>query len=98
VRRIHRDVIRQARAQRRRLERATGARVEPLVVYSQAWVDTPLRRRDGVRIVPARMLVRFFEQQQPRLSAEEAHAVRGRLVEALGKAGPPRRVSLVRGR
>ncbi|HTA15044.1 MAG TPA: nuclease-related domain-containing protein, partial [Solirubrobacteraceae bacterium] len=60
VRTIHGAVLRQAQDQRETLERVTGERVEPMVVFSRAWVDKPLARRRGVRIVPARMLLGYL--------------------------------------
>jgi hypothetical protein len=45
--------------------------VEPLIVFSRAWVDRPMARRKGVRVVPARMLVRYLSKQPARLSREE---------------------------
>ena len=41
----------------------TGEHVEPLLVYSRAWVDRPLGRRKGVRVVPARMLLGYLDRQ-----------------------------------
>ena len=57
VREIHGGTLEQARAEQRTIERITGEPVESLIVYSRAWVDRPLARRKGVRIVPARMLI-----------------------------------------
>ena len=42
---VHGSMLAQAQAERRAIERATGEQVEPLVVYSRAWVDRPLARR-----------------------------------------------------
>ncbi len=52
VRTIHGGILRQAQEQRETLERITGEQVEPLVVFSRAWVDKPLARRRGVRVDP----------------------------------------------
>ena len=57
VGRVHGATLRQAQAQRDAIERVTGLKVEPLLVYSRAWVDRPLARRKGVRVLPARMLI-----------------------------------------
>ena len=56
VARVHGATLSQAQAQRRAIERVTGVEVEPLIVFSRAWVDRPMARRKGVRVVPARML------------------------------------------
>jgi hypothetical protein len=71
VARLHGAMLSQAQAQRRTIERVTGVEVEPLIVFSRAWVDRPMARRKGVRVVPARMLVRYLSRQPARLSREE---------------------------
>ncbi len=83
VGRVHGATIRQAQAQRDAIERATGMSVEPLLVFSRAWVDRPLARRKGVRVVPGRMLVRHLSRSAPRLSREEVRDAGERLAEAL---------------
>src|SRR5438132_10281710 len=60
VGRLHGATLRQAQAQQRALERIVGRPVEPLLVFSNAWVDRPLARRKGVRVVPARMLLSYL--------------------------------------
>jgi hypothetical protein len=60
VRSIHGGTLEQARAEQRALERITGEEVEALLVYSRAWVDRPLARRRGVRVLPASMLLRYL--------------------------------------
>src|SRR5271168_5075492 len=42
VSRVHGETLSQAQAQRRAIERVTGMDVEPLIVFSRAWVDRPL--------------------------------------------------------
>jgi hypothetical protein len=69
--RIHGATFRQAHAHGETLERLTGERVERLIVYSRAWVDKPLARRRGVRVLPARMLVRYLHRHRPALGAED---------------------------
>jgi hypothetical protein len=76
VGRMHGGVLRQARAQSRLLERTIGMAVQPLIVYSRAWVDRPLVRRKGVRVLPARMLLGYLQERERSLEAEqiaEAH-------------------------
>ena len=82
VARVHGAVLDQAQAQRRAIERATGVHVEPLLVYSRAWVDRPLSRRKGVRVVPARMLAGYLERQPQRLEPEEVERARERIARA----------------
>jgi hypothetical protein len=83
VGRVHGRTLGQARAQRRAIEQATGASVEPLIVFSRAWVDRPLARRKGVRVVPARMLIGYLTRHPETLSAQEIETVDGLLDSAL---------------
>ncbi|HVR06301.1 MAG TPA: nuclease-related domain-containing protein [Solirubrobacteraceae bacterium] len=97
VTRLHGSTLGQAQAQRRLIERATGQHVEPLLVYSRAWVDRPLSRRRGVRVVPARMLRGYLERQPERLDAERVQDVRRALAAAaLAHGGRRRRWRLAR--
>lgn len=96
VARMHGGTLAQAQAQRRTIERVTGEHVEPLVVYSHAWVDRPLTRRRGVRIVPARMLLAHLGKQPERLSPEAAERAHSRVAQALAEAQTPRRLRLRR--
>jgi hypothetical protein len=84
VRRLHGAIIRQAQAQRDRVERVAGVRAEPFVVFSQAWVDSPGTRRKGVRVVPARMLLTHLRQRPPALSPEQVSEIQRRLHATLG--------------
>jgi Nuclease-related domain len=111
VARLHGATLSQAQAQRRAIERVTGVEVEPLVVFSRAWVDRPMTRRKGVRVVPARMLLGYLAKLPPRLSREEIERAHGLVVRALlehharGDAsaraglrrGTPRRLPVARG-
>jgi Nuclease-related domain len=84
VRRVHGRTLSQAQAQRRAIEEVTGVSVEPLLVFSRAWVDRPMARRTGVRIIPARMLGGYLARgNQTRLSPEQIEQVNERLEAAL---------------
>ena len=84
VRRVHGRTLSQAQAQRRAIEEVTGVSVEPLLVFSRAWVDRPMARRKGVRVIPARMLRGYLGRgRPPRLSAEDIERVNGMLEAAL---------------
>jgi hypothetical protein len=83
VRRIHGATVSQAQAQRRLLEQVTEMEVEPLIVYSRAWVDKPLARRQGVRVLPARMLLAYLTKLPARLSEREVERAHERLAQAL---------------
>jgi hypothetical protein len=83
VARVHGGTLSQAQAQRRAIERVTGIEAEPLIVFSRAWVDRPLSRRKGVRVVPARMLVRYLGKLQATLSPQEIERAHTRVAQAL---------------
>ncbi len=83
VARVHGGTLRQAHAQQRAVEAIAGVSVEPLLVFSRAWVDRPLARRKGVRVLPARMLVGHLNKRSPTLSRDEIERVRERLAAAL---------------
>jgi hypothetical protein len=83
VGRVHGATLNQAHAQRKAVERVTGLSVEPLLAYSRAWVDKPMARRKGVRVLPARMLPAYLAKRSPTLSAQELEQARERLAQAL---------------
>jgi hypothetical protein len=89
VRTIHGGVLRQAQSQREVLEQIAGERVEPLVVFSRAWVDKPLARRRGVRILPARMLLSYLRRHNHTLTPEQVTRIHERIVTALAEHEPP---------
>jgi hypothetical protein len=86
VGRVHGATLSQAQAQRKAIERVTGMRVEPLIVYSDAWVDRPLARRKGVRVLPARMLRRYLERRAATLTPEDIERARRLVAAALADA------------
>jgi hypothetical protein len=96
VGRVHGATIRQAQAQRDAVERAIGMRVEPLLVFSRAWVDRPLARRKGVRVLPARVLIAHLNKRKRVLSPEQVEDAHERLKQALIDRDTSERV--VRGR
>jgi hypothetical protein len=83
VGRVHGATLRQAQAQRDAVEAVTRLEVEPLLVYSRAWVDRPQARRKGVRVLPARMLVGYLQGRAKTLARSDVEAARGRLERAL---------------
>ncbi len=93
VARIHGATLAQGQAQCRLVKRATGLEAEPLLVFSRAWVDRPLARRKGVRVVPARMLVAYLAKREVRLSRDEIEQARKLVVKALLERTREERVS-----
>jgi len=87
VRRVHGAALSQAHAQRRAIEQVTGAPVEPMIVYSRAWIDRPLARRKGVRVLPARMLLGYLAKLPARLSEEQIEQARASVAAALRQHG-----------
>jgi hypothetical protein len=91
VRDVHGATLHQARAQRRALEEITGCAAEPLLVFSHAWVDRPLARRGGVRVLPARMLVAHLRARPAVLEPEDVARARQLIENALRAAAAPQR-------
>jgi Nuclease-related domain len=83
VGRVHGAILAQAQAQSKAIGWVTDAEVEPLVVFSRAWVDRPGARRKGVRVLPARMLVGNLSRRPTVLTTEEVEQAHELLVEAL---------------
>ncbi len=82
--RIDRRWLKQAYAERKLLERVTGMRAEALLVFSDAYlVGSVPARRDGVTILPARMLAGFLERRRPTMSAAEGRELAERLANAV---------------
>lgn len=83
VARVHGGALGQARAQAKAIARVTGLEVEPMIVYSRAWVDKPLARRKGVRVLPARMLTGYLTKRPPKLTTVDVHSAHAQLAAAL---------------
>ncbi len=83
VRRMHGAIIAQAQAQAKAMARVTGLEVQPLVVFSRAWVDRPMARRKGVRVVPARMLLGFLAKQPTTLTRGQVESAHEQVARAL---------------
>lgn len=83
VARVHGATLRQAQAQQKAIERVTGIEVEPLLVYSRAWVDRPLTRRKGVRVLPARMLAGYLDRRKMALSPKQVQDAHEQVAAAL---------------
>lgn len=82
--RIYPKMLKQAYSHKKLLERVTGLNVQPLLVFSQAYLvgSVPAQRR-GVTILPARMLKRYISRRKPSLTADQADEIYRRLAAAL---------------
>jgi hypothetical protein len=81
---IDESMVRQAYAERKKLERVTGLEVEALLVFSEAWlIGSPPARRRGVVILPSRMLADFIARRRPVFTSAEAAEIAERLRLAL---------------
>lgn len=96
VSQVHGQTIRQVQAQRKTIERVIDMQVEPLLVFSRAWIDRPLARRRGVRVLPARMLVGYLAKRRSTLAPSEIEATVERLAAALHEHGERSPVALER--
>ena len=80
-------MLKQAYAQKKLLERVTGLEVEPLLVFTQAWLvgSVPARRR-GVVVLPGRMLAGYLARREPTIRPERASQIHEQLAAALSGA------------
>lgn len=77
-------MLSQAYAQSKLLHKVSGLEVTPLLVFSEAYlVGKPPVRRQGVTVIPARMLAGYFERRRPKFTPEEVTEIAERLRLAL---------------
>ncbi len=76
-------MLKQAYAQAKSLERITGLRAIPLLVFSSAYLIPAVTRRDGVAILPSRMLVKYLHKRGGTIPPERVDEVYRRLAAAL---------------
>ncbi len=82
--RIDEAMLKQAYAQSKAVEDITRLHVEPLLVFSRAYlVGHAVARRRGVTILPARMLARFLASRPHGIPAARVAAVHASLATAL---------------
>ena len=82
--RIDQAMLKQAYAESKAVERITGLAVEPLFVFSQAYLmKRAVARSRGVTILPARMLPRFLASRPQGIPAARVAAVHASLAAAL---------------
>jgi hypothetical protein len=80
VDRIDPSMCRQAYAQAKWVEEATGAQATPLLVFSRAYLSRPVARRRGVTVLPARMLSGHLLRRRHALSTAEIERLAGVLL------------------
>jgi hypothetical protein len=84
---INPRMLKQAYAEKKLIEHITGMEVQPLLVFSRAFLigSVPSLRR-GVTILPARMLAHYFSRRRPVLTSDKAEEIHIRLARALADA------------
>jgi hypothetical protein len=83
VGRIDERWLKQAYAQRKHIERATGRHAECLLVFSDAYLSVPISRQRGVVVLPARLVANYLKRQRAVYSPAEVAAVSDSLGIAL---------------
>jgi nuclease-like protein len=80
-------MLNQAYAEKKVLESITQMEVQPLLVFSRAYlVGRVPAKLSGVTVLPARMLPWFFSRRRPTMSPEEAASIHARLAFAVGQS------------
>lgn len=84
VDRIYPKMLKQAYSHKKLLENVTGLNVQPLLVFSRAYlVGHVPAKRQGVTVLPARMLPHYFSRRRPVLEASQSDSVYQRLTAVL---------------
>jgi hypothetical protein len=86
VGRIDERWLKQAYAQRKHVERATGRQAGCLLVFSDAYLSVPISTQRGVVVLPARLLASYLKRRPPMYDPAEVVAA----WENLGAALSPR--------
>lgn len=76
-------MLKQAYAHAKRIERITGLRAVPLLVFSNAYLIPAVTPRNGVVILPARMLANHLRKRGGTIPPERVDEVYRRLAAAL---------------
>ena len=76
-------MLKQAYAQAKSVERITGRRATPLLVFSSAYLIPAVTRRDGVVILPSRMLAKHLRERGGTIAPARVDHVYRRLAAAL---------------
>ncbi|MFL5834798.1 MAG: nuclease-related domain-containing protein [Solirubrobacterales bacterium] len=84
--RLEPKMLSQAYAEKKTLEARLGIEVEPLLVFSRAYlIERPSAKRQGVTVMTARGLPHYFSRRRPTMSAVQARQVYERLSYAAGQ-------------
>jgi hypothetical protein len=83
VPKLDQGMLRQAYAEAKHIERITGLRTEPLLVFSNAYLIPAVSCRTGVTILPARMLAGHLKRRSGNVPAARVEEVYTRLANAL---------------
>src|SRR4051812_3538686 len=86
---VDQHFLSQAYAQRKVLERITQRDVEPLLVFSRAYLTPAVSRRRGVVVLPARMLEGHLKRRPPVLAPGEVDRTHALLRSAVAYAPLP---------
>jgi hypothetical protein len=88
VERIDVRWLKQAYAQRKHVERATGRHAECLLVFSNAYLSVPISKQRGVVVLPARLLASYLKRQRAVYDPAEIAAASEDLGVALAVRSP----------
>jgi hypothetical protein len=83
VEKIDQRMLKQAYAESKAIETITGFRTQPLLVFSNAYLEPAVTQREGVLILPARMLAHQLEARDRGIPRERVAEVYQRLASAL---------------
>lgn len=85
---VREEHLKQAYAEAKWVGNVTGEKVQPLLVFSDAYLigGRGIARRRGVVLLPARMLDGFFKRQKPQVTVEQARALHERFLAAVAPA------------
>lgn len=84
--RVVRWMLKQAYAEAKLIERLAGMRAEPLLVFSNAYLTPAVTRREGVVILPGRMLAGHLRRRRTMLGPAEVATLYEKLLGALSLA------------
>ena len=88
--RLDPKMLSQAYAEKKTLEKRLGVEVQPLLVFSRAYlIERPSAQLQGVTVMTARGLSHYFSRRRPTMSPEQARQVFARLAFVAGQTPIP---------